>query len=66
MNIAALNVAERKAVDDGGNVYPITRMLDADGDETDDPAEAVVVIVRAGPKAWLVEKIADYSARKHS
>jgi hypothetical protein len=36
-----------------GKVLPITRLADADGDETDDPYEAVVCVAGEDGYGWL-------------
>jgi len=36
-----------------GKVLPITRFADADGDETDDPYEAVVCLAGEDGYGWL-------------
>lgn len=37
---------------DGGVVVPITNMMDEDGDDTDDPAEAVVCVAGDDCHGW--------------
>lgn len=38
-----------------GREFPIWRMIDIDGDEIDDPIEAVLITVREGMSCWTIE-----------
>lgn len=46
----SINLKARFAIMDDGTVLPITTLLDSDGDETDDPEQAVVFV--AGTDSW--------------
>lgn len=48
----ALNRHERKIFYDDGVCRPFVNMFDRDGDETDDPAEAVAVVVMIDEHHW--------------
>lgn len=54
MTDVVLDLTAMVVMVEDGQTIPVTNMLDADGDETDDPMEAVVVV--AGPDStghWL-------------
>lgn len=42
--IEAVNLTARTALTDDGEAIPITQMLDANGDQTEAPSEAVAVV----------------------
>ena len=58
--IIAINRIDLSALTDDGSVCPITNLLDADGDQTDDVSEAVVAIVRVAIDEWHVVILSDY------
>ena len=43
-DIVSVNRTARLALTDSGDLCPITGFLDEDGDETEDPAQAVVAV----------------------
>lgn len=57
-DVIALNLGQREAFLDDGRTCPITNMLDADGDETDDPEEA-------REDEWLALHLGDFGAVAH-
>lgn len=52
MHVEAINLPDRIAVLDTGDVVPITNLFDCLNDETDDPAEAVTFVAGAG-RQWF-------------
>lgn len=64
--IVAINLCDRKAVTNSGQECEITTLIDEDGDETDDPAEAVGIVVKVRDDAWVTEWVANFSRKgKH-
>jgi LDH2 family malate/lactate/ureidoglycolate dehydrogenase len=51
--VYAVNVAKRAAYLDTGEQCPITKLLDFEGDETDNPAEAVAAIAPLRSGTWI-------------
>jgi len=62
--VDGVNLRARLALISDGTTRPITNMLDVDGDETDDPADAVSVVCggpdAAGRDCWWALDLADY------
>lgn len=61
-DVEAVNVGRRIALLTDGRTVPITNLLDGDGDETDDPAEAVAFVAGADDQ-WFAAQLADYETR---
>lgn len=66
-DLAALNVTQRLALTDAGDLIPIVSMFDWEADKTDDPGEAVTFA--AGPDRagfWYAGRVDDFeTSRKH-
>lgn len=61
--VVAVNLGKRIALLDDGSVIPITDMLDADGDITDDPEDAVTAVAGADAE-WLAFSLCDFEYRE--
>lgn len=59
MAINAVKALSRLALLSDGTTVPITNLLDADGDETDDPNEAVSFVAGEGDR-WFTGLCADF------
>jgi hypothetical protein len=60
--IESINLGRSLALTTTGEVVPITNMFDMDGDDTNDPAEAVAIT--AGPTAsgeWLSDAVTNFN-----
>lgn len=57
---AAINRFGMVALLDDGTTVPITNLFDADGEETDDPDEAVTFVAGEGDR-WFTGECADYA-----
>ena len=62
--IEAINLHDRQALLTTGEVIPITELFDDEGDETDDPDEAVA-FVAGRPGLWINALVDDYVATFH-
>lgn len=51
--IVAVNRQQRFALTNRGEVCPITNLIDAFGDETDDPFEAVAAVAELDADHWF-------------
>lgn len=64
MDVLAINLNARRAMRTDGELCEITNMLDCDGDETNDPEEALAVVVDLGEDAgegrWAAVDVADF------
>lgn len=60
--VVSINLGRRRAVLDTGEEIPITDLIDAAGEETDDEGEAVMAV--AGPygprQRWIAFAVADF------
>lgn len=61
-DVAAINVRQGLAMADDGRALKITNMFDEDGDETDDPAAAVVLVIMAAADEWIVVHVDEFSS----
>lgn len=59
LRVVSVNLGRREALLSDGRVVPVTNMLDADGDDTEDPAEAVGFVSGAGSE-WFVDAVSDF------
>lgn len=59
MGIQALNLAQRLALLDDGATVPITDLFDANGEDTEDLAEAVG-FAAGQDRHWFSGRISDY------
>lgn len=59
-----LNLTRRVMEYDDGYQVPITNMLDSEGEETDDPDEAVVVVGGDDQTGWHALRMEDYEPLK--
>jgi hypothetical protein len=60
-DVQAINLGRMLAMMGCGETCPITRLFDHDGDETDDPEEAVSFICGPTPGGkWITDLVADY------
>lgn len=59
-DIPAINIFSRFALLDDGTIVPVTNLFDADGDETNDPDEAVVFVAGEGDR-WFTGCCDDYA-----
>ena len=57
--ITAVNRGLRLVLTTDGRFLPISDYLDSDGEETDNPEEAVIAIVNAGD-SWAVLDLRDF------
>lgn len=57
--VQAINLGRRIALLNDGSTVPVTNLLDADGDETEAPAEAVGFVAGEG-RTWFAGRVADY------
>jgi hypothetical protein len=55
----ALSLRARLFMDEDGAVYPVTEMLDCNGDETNDPCAAVTFVAGANGK-WIAARVCDF------
>lgn len=60
MDVSAINLHERLALLDNGQTAPIVTLLDDDGDETDETAEAVVAVAGSDLHGWWSILLSDY------
>lgn len=51
--VIAVSVRQRLAVLDDGETFPLVTLLDDEGDATDDPDEAVVVVGQLADARWV-------------
>lgn len=56
----AIKVFSRLALLSDGTTVPITNLFDGDGDETDDPDEAVSFVAGDGDR-WFTGLVSDYA-----
>lgn len=59
MTVEAANWFTRLAVLSDGAAVPVTNLFDADGEETEDPDEAVTFVAGEGGR-WFTGQCADY------
>ena len=66
IDVDAINLGRRLALLNTGATVPISTFFDEDGDETDQPSEAVAFIVFLGG-LWFTGAVAsyDFSKTKH-
>jgi hypothetical protein len=57
----AINLSQRLFVASDGYTFPIVTLFDADGDETDDPCEAVACVAGVEGR-WHAINLEDFSA----
>lgn len=62
--IAAINRSQRLALLDDDSTVPITTLFDAEGDETNDMAEATA-FVAGRDRLWFSHAFADFEERAH-
>lgn len=60
VDIYSINLERRLALLDDDAVVPITNMFDADGVDTDDPAEAFTFVC-GRHDCWLSAKVGDFA-----
>lgn len=58
-----LNLTKRRFWCEDLGEGEITELIDDDGEFTDDPALAVVAIVKISPAIWLPIRVRDYRAQ---
>lgn len=63
-DVTAINLADRIAVSDSGQLLKITTLIDDEGNETDDPSDAVVLVVMASREEWIVVHVDDFTKRR--
>lgn len=61
LRVVSVNLGRREALLSDGRVVPVTNLLDADGKDTDDAAEAVGFVSGAGSE-WFVDLVSDFEA----
>lgn len=59
--VVAVNVGRREAVLDDDTVIPITNLLDDEGEETDDPEEAVAAVACEAEDRWHTIDLRDFT-----
>lgn len=57
--VVSANLTKRTALLDDGRTLPITNMIDAFGDDTNDAGEAVAFVCGAG-REWFAENMDDF------
>ena len=55
--VQSYNLAQRLVIDDDGTLCSITKMFDADGEETRDTNEARVVVAKRAKRQWITVKV---------
>lgn len=55
--VRSYNLAQRLVIDNDGTLCRITKMFDADGDETKDTADARVVVAKRAKRQWITVKV---------
>jgi hypothetical protein len=58
--VEAIHINKRLALTECGLTVPITTLLDCDGEETNDPREAVAFVAGDVRTGWEVALISDY------
>lgn len=64
MNVEVVNLTKRLALLDDGRSCRVDTLLDADGDETDEPRDAVVAILALPDGRWGVIDLRDFEPRE--
>lgn len=59
LRVVSVNLGWREALLSDGRVVPVTNMLNADGEDTEDVAEAVGFVSGAGSE-WFVDLVSDF------
>lgn len=62
--IVSVNRWDRLALTDAGDVCGVQTFLDEEGDETDDPAAAVVAVGQLPDGRWFSVDMRDYEAAR--
>ena len=55
--VQSYNLAQRLVIDNDGTLCSITKMLDADGEETRDATEARIVVAKRGKRQWITVNV---------
>jgi hypothetical protein len=61
IRVTAVNIADKVVLTDCGNVVPVTYMMDADGEETEDAAAALVWVVLLPDDSWAALDLREYA-----
>lgn len=61
IDVQAINLTKRLALLSDGATVPVTNLLDADGDETQEPAQAVGFVAGEGG-TWFAGLLSDFDA----
>lgn len=62
IEIVAIQLSKRLVVLNDGSCMPIVRMVDEEGDDTNDEDEAIVIVVE-GPQAYYTVDLRDQKKR---
>jgi hypothetical protein len=57
--MSAFNLAQRIYIDDDWTVCEITNMIDRDGEETDDPDEAIYIVAKRSENEWITVNVVE-------
>ena len=55
--VRSYNLGQRLVIDDDGTLCRITKMLDADGEETRDTEEARIVVAKRAKRQWITVSV---------
>lgn len=65
VSIVAVNLTGRIALANDDTICDITNLLDADGDETDNPDEAIAAVACYDDETWFSIRLDDFEKATH-
>lgn len=60
VDVAAVNVRKRTAMLQDGTMFRLTELLDRDGDNTEDPDQAVAAIGKLPDGSWVAINLGEF------